>query len=55
MHFLEIPVFLGWILRILWSKVTHNYGLPEICVFLDPEMFEFHVAGEVSCWGCELE
>ena len=34
MHFLEIPVFLGWILRILWSEVTNNYGVPEIRVFL---------------------
>ena len=32
--FLEIPVFLGWILRILWSKVTNNYGVPENRVFL---------------------
>ena len=79
MHFLKIPVFLGWILRIpwskvknnygvpkirvflgwilmiLWSKMTNNYGVPKICVFLHPEMFEFHVVGELSCWGCELE
>ena len=51
MHFLKIPVFLGWILRILWSKVTNNYGVSKICVFLHPEMFEFHVVGELSCWG----
>ena len=55
MHFLEIPVFLGWILRILWSEVTNNYGVPKIHVFLHVEMFEFHVVGELSCWGLELE
>ena len=49
MHFLEIPVFLGWILRILWSEVTNNYGVPEIRIFLHVEMFEFHVVGELSC------
>ena len=32
--FLKIPVFLGWILRILWSEVTNNYGVPKIHVFL---------------------
>ena len=32
--FLKIPVFLGWILRILWSEVTNNYGVPKIRVFL---------------------
>ena len=26
----EIRVFLGWILAILWPKVTNNYGVPEI-------------------------
>ena len=79
MHFLEIHVFLGWVLRILWSKVTNNYGVPEIRVFLGwilailwpkvmnnygvpkirvflhPETFEFHVVGELSCWGHKLE
>ena len=55
MHFLEIPVFLGWILRILWSEVTNNYGVPKIHVFLHPEIFEFCVVGELSCWGHELE
>ena len=55
MHFLKIPVFLGWILRILWSEVTNNYGVPEICILLHVEMFEFHVVGELSCWGLELE
>ena len=34
MHFLKIRVFLGWILRILWSEVMKNYGVPEIRVFL---------------------
>ena len=53
--FLKILVFLGWILRILWSKVMNNYGVPEIRVFLHPEMFKFHVVGELSCWGHELE
>ena len=55
MHFLKIPVFLGWILRILWSKVTKNYGVLKIHVFLHVEMFKFHVVGELSCWGTELE
>ena len=54
-HFLKIPVFLGWILRILWSEVTNNYGIPKIRVFLHAETFEFHVVGELSCWGLELE
>ena len=34
MHFLKIPVFLGWILMILLSKIMNNYGVPEIRVFL---------------------
>ena len=34
MHFLKIPVFLGWVLAILWSEVTNDYGVPKICVFL---------------------
>ena len=55
MHFLEIPVFLGWFMRILWSEVTNNYGVPEIHVFLHVEMFEFCVVGKLSCWGLELE
>ena len=41
MHFLKIHVFLGWVLRILWSEVMNNFGVPKICV-----------AGELSCWGC---
>ena len=28
---------------------------PEIHVFLHPEMLEFCVVDELSCWGCELE
>ena len=32
-----------------------NHGVPKIHVFLHPEMLEFHVVGELSCWGCELE
>ena len=55
MHFLKIPVFLGWILRILWSGVMNNFGVPKIHVFLHAEMLEFHLAGELSCWGLELE
>ena len=55
MHFLKIPVFLGWILGILWSKVMNNYGIPKIHVFLHPEMFKFCVVGELSCWGLELK
>ena len=52
--FLKIPVFLGWVLRILWSKVTNN-DVSKIRVFLCVEMFKFHVVGELSCWGLELE
>ena len=52
---LEIRVFLGWILAILWPKVTNNYGVPKIRVFLHPEMLEFHVVGELSCWDHKLE
>ena len=55
MHFLEIRVFLGLILAILWPKVMNNYGVPKIRVFLHPEMLEFRVVGEFSCWGCKLE
>ena len=55
MHFLKIPVFLGWILRILWSEVTNNYSVPKIRVFLHVETFKFHVVGELPCWGPELE
>ena len=40
MHFLKIPVFWGWILRILWSEVMNNYGVSEIHVFLHVETFE---------------
>ena len=32
-----------------------NYGVPKICVFLHPEMLEFCVVGELSCWGHKLE
>ena len=55
MHFLKIPVFLGWILKIPWSEVTNNYRVSEIHVFLHVEMFEFCVVGELSCWGLKLE
>ena len=34
MHFLKIRVYLGLILRILWSKVTNNFGFSKIRVFL---------------------
>ena len=51
MHFLEIPVFLGWVLRILWSEVMNNYGVPEICVFLGSETFKFCLVGKLSYWG----
>ena len=33
----------------------NNYGVPKIRVFLHPEMLEFHVVGELSCWGRKLE
>ena len=55
MNFLKITVFLGWILRILWYEVMNDYGVPKIHVFLHPETFEFHVVGELSYWGHELE
>ena len=32
-----------------------NHGVPEIHVFLHPEMPEFHVVGELSCWGHKLK
>ena len=53
--FLKISVFLGWVLRILWSEVTNNDDVSEICIFLCVEMFKFHVVGELYCWGLELE
>ena len=52
---LEIHVFLGRILVIFWPKVMNNYVILEICVFLHPETLEFHVVGELSCWGHKLE
>ena len=61
MHFLKIRVYLGLILRILWSKVTNNFGFPKIRVFLGPNLKvlwsevtnnfvvpEIHVLGELS-------
>ena len=51
----EIRVFLGRILAFLWPKVMNNYGVPKIRVFLHPETLEFHVVGELSCWGHKLE
>ena len=38
-------VFLGWILAILWPKVTNNYGVPKIRVFLHPEN------AQILCFG----
>ena len=52
------PKFVAfWVrfLAFLWPKVMNNYGVPKIHVFLHPEMLEFHVVGELSCWGCKLE
>ena len=37
----KIRVFLGWILAILWPKVMNKYSVPEIHVFLHPEMLKF--------------
>ena len=64
MHFLKIRVFLGPILRILWSEMTNNLGVPEIQVFLGPILRglwsevmnnfavpKICVVGELSCWG----
>ena len=51
MHFLKIPVFLGWILRMFWSKVMNIYGVPKIHIFLHVETFKFHVVGELSFLG----
>ena len=42
-------------LAFLWPKVTKNHGIPEIHVFLHPEILEFCVVGELSCWGHKLE
>ena len=33
----------------------NNYGIPEIRVFLHPEMLEFHVVSELPFWGRKLE
>ena len=38
MHLLKICVYLGWVLRILWSEVTNNFGFPKIRVFLGPNL-----------------
>ena len=42
-------------LAFFWPKVPKNDGIPKIRVFLHPDMLKFHVVGELSCWGCELE
>ena len=60
----KICVFLGQILRVLWSEVMNNFAVPEICVFLswilrilwsevtnNFAVPEIHVVGELSCWG----
>ena len=47
--------FLGLILRILWSGVTNNFGVPKIHVFLHAEMLKFCLVGELSCWSLDLE
>ena len=55
---MAFPKFVSfWVgfLAILWPKVTKNHGVPEIPVFLHPEMLEFCGVGELSCWGCKLE
>ena len=52
------PKFVSfWVrfLGFLWPKVTNNYGVPKIRVFLHPEMLKFCVVGELSCWGHKLE
>ena len=51
--FLEIPVFQGLFLRILWSKVMNNDDISKISIFLGVEMFKFHVVGELSFWGLQ--
>ena len=45
--FLEVPVFQGWFLKILWSQVMNNDVVSEICIFLGVEMLEFHVVDGV--------
>ena len=55
---MAFPKFVSfWVgfLAFLWSEVAKNYGLSKICVFLHPDMLEFHSVGKLSCWGCELE
>ena len=52
---LFVGIFAG-VNECSFSKfVTNNYGIPKIHVFLHPEMLEFHVVGELSCWGRKLE
>ena len=66
--FLKSHVFLGWVLRILWSKVVNNFAVPKIRVFLGPNLRvlwsevmnnfavpKICVYGELSCWGRNLE
>ena len=45
----------GLSLWILWSKVTNNYGVPEIHVFLPPETLKFCLVGELLAGVFELE
>ena len=55
---MAFPKFVSfWVgfLAFLWPKVMNNYGVPKICVFLHPEMLEFCVVGELSCWSRKLE
>ena len=55
MHFLKSRVFLGWGLKILWSEVMNNYGIPEIRVFLHAEMLKFRLSGDLLAGVLELE
>ena len=55
MAFLKFVSFWVGFLAFLWPKVMKNHGVPEIHVFLHPEMLEFCVVGELPCWGHKLE
>ena len=45
--FLEIPIFWGWFLKILWSQVMNNDVISETCIFLGVERLKFHVVDGV--------
>ena len=54
-HLLEIHVFLGWLLKILWSQVANNWVVSEICDFWGEEMLEIHTFLWIFGWVLCLE